>query len=133
MGSKSMTTRRDFVKSAGTTLVAGLVGLPITGWAPAHVPSDSSASSPLPNAGKTSSAVASNGYLSSLLPWPDRLALRKINIRMTRLAVQQCLSEEVANQIVFDTLICEALASFAAHDVSSEDLIALSRDYDVVF
>ena len=80
------------------------------------------------------SAVASNGYLSSLLPLADRLTLRKINVSITRLAIQQCsLPDQVANQIWFDTLICESLAEFAAHEVSAKELLGLSRAYDVVF
>jgi FAD binding domain/Berberine and berberine like len=39
----------------------------------------------------------------------------------------------VANQIVFGTPVCEALAGFLAHDVSPQRLLALSRDCDVVF
>jgi hypothetical protein len=38
----------------------------------------------------TASPVASNGYMSSLLPLADRLALRRINVGLTRLAIQQC-------------------------------------------
>jgi hypothetical protein len=81
------------------------------------------------------SAVAANGYLSSLLPVADRVALRRINVELTRLAIRQCAGAcGVANQIVFDTLICEALALFfCAHDVSADRLLALSRDFDAVF
>ena len=49
------------------------------------------------------------------------------------LAVQQCSSDDVANQILFDTLICESLSVFAAHNVSAEYLLRLSQDFDVVF
>jgi FAD/FMN-containing dehydrogenase len=38
-----------------------------------------------------------------------------------------------ANQIVFDTLICEALADFALHGVLPDELVQISRDFDVVF
>jgi hypothetical protein len=45
---------------------------------------------------------------------------------MTQLAIQQCALDGVANQILFDTLICEALLAFAAHDVSPSDLLKSS-------
>jgi hypothetical protein len=119
------TTRRDFFKSAAPAVAAGALGFPAV--VRADAPSDSVAT------GRTASAVASNGYLSSLLPLEDQVALRKINVSLTQLAIQQCAITGVANQIVFDTLICEALAAFLVHDVSPDDLIALSRDFDVVF
>jgi hypothetical protein len=103
------TTRRELFKSAGPTAAAWALGIPA---AEARADAGSSSSG-------TASAVASNGYLSSLLPLADRLALRRINVGLTRLAIQQCAGAGgVANQIVFDTLICEALAQFVAHDVS---------------
>jgi hypothetical protein len=78
--------------------------------------------------------VASNGYLASLLSAGNLAALRSINIAMTQLAIQQCsCGETVANQIVFDTLICEALAAFAAHNISPQELLRLSGQYDIVF
>jgi FAD/FMN-containing dehydrogenase len=43
------------------------------------------------------------------------------------------LSDDVANQILFDTLICESIAAFAAQNVSSKDLLRLCQDFDVVF
>jgi hypothetical protein len=129
------TTRRDFFKHAGTAVVAGALGFPAVGRAQAR-PDALSASVTtglLPTPGQTAAAVASNGYLSSLLPLEDRLALRKINVDLTRLAIEQCAADGVANQIVFGTLICEALVAFAAHDVFPDDLLQLSRDFDVVF
>jgi len=78
--------------------------------------------------------LATSGYLSSILPLADRAALREINVRLTQRAIDQCVAEGgAANQIQFGTLICLALADFAAHEVSAEDLLALSRDFDVVF
>ena len=118
------TTRRDLFKSAGPTVAVWALG-----FSAAAVGTDARSS-----ASETASAVASNGYLSSLLPLADRAALRRINLGLTRLAIQQCAGAGgVANQIVFDTLICEALAQFIAHDVSPDRLLALSRDLDVVF
>jgi FAD binding domain len=76
---------------------------------------------------------SSNGYLSSLLPSVDLAALRNINVSMTQLAIQQCACDVVANQILFDTLICEALAAFAAHDVTPQELLNLSTQWDVAF
>jgi hypothetical protein len=121
------TTRRDLFKSAGPTVAAWALGLPAADAAVAR--SDAASSSVA-----TPPVVASNGYLSSLLPLADRLALRRINVGLTQLATQQCAGAGgVANQIVFDTLICEALGQFIAHGVSPERLLALSRDLDVVF
>src|SRR5262249_2271108 len=121
------TTRRDLFKSAGPTAAGWALGFSPAGAAVARPEAPSS--SP-----ETASAVASNGYLSSLLPLADRHALRRINFGLTQLAIQQCAGAGgVANQIVFDTLICEALAQFIGHDVSPEGLLALSRDLDVVF
>jgi hypothetical protein len=78
--------------------------------------------------------LATSGYLSSILPLADRVALREINIRLTQRAIDQCVAEGgAANQIQLGTLICLALADFAAHEVLAEDLLALSRDFDVVF
>ena len=119
------TTRRDFFKRAGPAVVAGSLGFPAVIGADARFASATT--------DQTASTVASNGYLSSLLPFEDREALRHINIRLTKLAIQQCNLNEVANQVVFDTLICAALAAFAVHDVSPDDLVALSREFDVVF
>jgi len=130
-----MTTRRDFFKSAGMA-AAGTVGFPALVRAQARpgVPSDSETLGVPPIRGKTPSAVATNGYLPTLLPLADRVELRKINVRLTKLAIQQCSSDSgVANQILFDTLICESLLAFAAHSVSPGDLLKLSRDFDVVF
>jgi hypothetical protein len=123
------TTRRDFFKRAGPAVVAGALGFPpvIGAGARAASPSASVTTS------QPASAVASNSYLSSLLPLEDQRELRKINVSLTKLAIQQCKMDEVANQVVFDTLICEALGVFAVHDVSSDDLVTLSRDFDVVF
>ena len=124
-----MTTRRNFFKGAAASVVAGVVGFPMRGWAGTVAVSDSVTTGFSANP----SPVASNGYLSSLLPSGDLLALRNINVSMTQLAIQQCARNVVANQILFDTLICEALATFAAHDVSRRDLLNLSARYDVVF
>lgn len=131
-----MTTRRDFFRSAGVAAVAGAVGIPaaVSAQSPTGVPSDSEPLGGLPIRGKTPSVVATNRYLSTLLPLADRVELRKINVRLTQLAIQQCSSDSgVANQILFDTLICESLLAFAAHSVSPGDLLTLSRDFDVVF
>jgi hypothetical protein len=123
------TTRRDLFKGAGPTVAAWALGFPAIAAAPARADAPSLAVATLGAA----SAVASNGYLSSLLPLADQLALRKINVGLTRLAMQQCAVGGVANQIVFDTLICEALADFLAHGVSPNRLLAVSRDFYVVF
>jgi hypothetical protein len=79
------TTRRDFFKNAGTAVVAGALGFPavVRAQARPEALSDSETTGLLPTPGKTSSAVASNGYLSSLLPLVDQLALRKINVSLT--------------------------------------------------
>src|SRR5262249_47874444 len=116
------TTRRDLFKSAAPTLAAWALGFPAVAAAEGRA-------NPLPSSHST---VAANGYLSSLLPVADRVALRRTNAELTRLGIQQCAGAGgVANQIVFDTLICEALAQFLAHDVSADRLLALSRDFDV--
>jgi FAD binding domain/Berberine and berberine like len=128
-----MATRREFVKNAGVAMVAGLVGFPARSWAYADNRASPRVTGQPPSGGETPSVVASNGYLASLLPSADLIALRNINVSMTRLAIEQCARNVVANQILFDTLICEALTSFAAHDVSPEDLLGLSAQYDVVF
>jgi hypothetical protein len=83
-------------------------------------------------------ALATNGYLSSILPLADRTALREINVHLTQLAIDQCgAGVGAANQIQFGTLICLALAEFAAHvaadEVFPDYVLALSRERDVVF
>ena len=128
-----MTTRRDFVKGAGAAVVAGMVGFPVRGLARTNSLPGAVASGPVPAPGKTSSVVASNGYLSSLLSSGDLLTLRKINVSLTQLAAQQCAIDDVANQILFDTLICEALVTFAAHNVSTQELLSLCANFDVAF
>ncbi len=78
--------------------------------------------------------LATNGDLTSILSSMDRAALRKINISLTQLAIQQCCADGgAANIIDFGSMACVALAGFAAHEVLPEDLLALSRDHDVVF
>jgi hypothetical protein len=128
-----MTTRRNFVKGAGAAMAAGVVGFPLRPWARPEILSGPLPSAVLPIPGKTSSTIASNGYLSSLLSSEDLSALRKINVSLTQLAIQQCACDEVANQILFDTQICEALSEFGAHNVLSADLLSLSAQFDVVF
>ncbi|MFZ3237883.1 MAG: FAD-binding oxidoreductase [Stellaceae bacterium] len=123
------TTRRDLFKSAAPAVMAGALGFPAVGRAEGYADTGSASGT----ADRTGSAVASNGYLSSLLPLEDQRALREINVSLTRLAIRQCVADGVANQIVFDTRICEALAAFEAHDVPREELLRLSRDCDVVF
>ena len=133
--SEHLTTRRDFFKSAGAAVVAGAFGFPavLRTQALADASPNSVTTGTLPPPGQTSAAVASNNFLSSLLPLADQFALRQINIDLTQLAIQQCALDGVANQIAFGTQVCEALAAFAAHGVSPDDLLTLSRDFDVVF
>jgi hypothetical protein len=123
------TTRRDLFKSAGPAVMAGALGFPALVRTQAHADDLFAAAS----SGHTASGAASNGYLSSLLPLEDRLALREINVRLTQLAIRQSVADGVANQILFGTSIGEALATFLAHDVVPEHLLRLSRDFDVVF
>jgi FAD binding domain len=129
-----MTTRRDFVKSAGAAMV-GAVGFPVTAFThtqPADKPRTANVGAPPPGGGET--ALATNGYLSAILPIADQAALREINVRLTQLAIDQCAAGGGArNQVEFGTLICLALADFATHDVFPDDLLRLSRDFDVVF
>jgi hypothetical protein len=121
-----VTTRRDFVKATGTAVV-GALGFPALALGQARA----KAMTPSPG-GDT--ALATNGFLSSILPLADRAALREINVRLTQLAIDQCeAGGGAANQIAFGTLICRSLAEFAAHDVFPGDLLTLSRDFDVVF
>jgi hypothetical protein len=121
-----MTTRRDFVKSAGAAM-AGVVGFPAAAFT--HTRADVVDTSP----GDTT-ALATNGYLASILPLADRAALREINVRLTRLAIDQCeAGGGAANQVAFGTIICLALADWALHGVTGDDLIRLSLDHDVVF
>lgn len=131
-----MTTRRDFVKTAGAAL-AGTVGFPAAAFAWTRSPHASTAANTSATAlvDTPAAPVATNGYLLSLLPLEDRVALRNINVRLTELALQQCAPANavVANQILFDTLICESLLEFAAHGVLPDDLRRLARDFDVVF
>ncbi|MGH7341992.1 MAG: FAD-binding protein, partial [Candidatus Rokuibacteriota bacterium] len=124
-----MTTRRDFVKSAGAAMV-GAVGFPATAFTHTR-PVDAPAGGARPDG---TTALATNGYLSSILPLADRVALREINVRLTRLAIDQCeAGGGAANQVAFGTLICLALADLATHEVTEDDLLRLSRDFDVVF
>jgi hypothetical protein len=129
-----MTTRRDFVKSAGAAMV-GAVGFPVTAFThtqPVDKPRTANVNAPPPGGGET--ALATNGYLSAILPLADQAALREINVRITQLAIDQCAAGGGArNQVEFGTLICLALADFATHDVFPDDLLRLSRDFDVVF
>ena len=126
-----MTSRRDFVKAAGAA-IAGAVGFPLSAFTHTRSAAASTDASALV-AGETT-ALATNGYLSSILPLADRAALRAINVRLTQLAIEQCeAGGGAANQIAFGTIICVALATFAAHDVFPDDLLQLSRDFDVVF
>lgn len=123
------TTRRDLFKSAGPVIAAGALGFPAGGGGEAHAEALSASGTTR----RAPSAVASNGYLSSLLPLEDQRALRRINVSLTQFAIRQCAVDGVANQIAFDTRICEALATFLAHEVTGEDLLNLSQDFDVVF
>jgi hypothetical protein len=132
-----MTTRRNFVKGATASIAAGMAGFPmfdfaIHGSGAFVAQADSGAPDALP-ASVDDTPVATNGYLSSLLAPGDRLALRRINVRLTQLTIQQCSIDTVANQIAFDTLICEYLGIFIAHGVSTDDLLRLARNFDVVF
>lgn len=116
-----MTTRRKFAKR--------------TGWFPgAAFTRTQPGNASRPGASPGDTILATNGYLSSILPLADRAAMREINVRLTQGAIDQCGAEGgAANQIQFGTWICLALADFAAHEVLAEDLLALSRDFDVVF
>ena len=127
-----MTTRRDFFRGAGATM-ASVMGVPalVRAQGAPGAPVASAMPARRPTGGKGSPAT--NGYLSSLLPLEDRNELHRINVRMTQLAIQQCGLDGVANQVLFETLICEALLTFAGHGVSPSDLLKLSRDLDVVF
>ncbi len=89
-------------------------------------------------------ALATNGFLSALLPPEDRDRLRQINVRLTELAIAQCeaaaraaidfdLDGWAANQVDFGTQACPTLADFATHGVFPNELRKLSQEYDVVF
>ena len=82
--------------------MAGALGFPAAGRAEGYADTGSASAGTIDRRG---SAVASNGYLSSLLPLEDQRALRQINVSLTRLAIRQCAADGVANQIVFDTRI----------------------------
>jgi hypothetical protein len=111
-----MTERREVFKRPG-----GFPTFPVAHSRPVGAPSGDA-------------ALATNGYLASILPLADRAALREINVRLTQRAIEQCeAGGGAANQIQYGTLICLALADFAAHEVFAEELLALSRDFDVVF
>jgi hypothetical protein len=127
-----MTTRREFVKSAGAAVV-GAVGFPTVAFT--HTLSGEASTRVRAGAPSGDTRLATNGFLSSILPLADRAALREINLRLTQLAIDQCAAADAgaANQILFGTLICLSLADFAAHDVFPDDLLRLSRDFDVVF
>ena len=119
-----MTTRRNFVKSASAAMV-GAIGFPATAFSQGR---------PMDATTRGNQGLATNGYLSSILPLADRAALREINVRLTRLAIEQIeAGGGAANQIAFGTIIGLALADFAAHGVSEDDLLGLARDHDVVF
>jgi len=129
-------TRRDFVKTAGAAALAGTVGFPAAAFA--WMRSRAAATTAAAGAAAIDSVtapIATNGYLLSLLPLEDRVALRTINVHLTELAIQQCAPANavVANQILFDTLICESLLELAAHGVLPDDLLGLSRNFDVIF
>ncbi len=126
-----MPTRRDFVKSACAAAVMGALGLPATAAAAA-----AQAAGLAGDAAAAAGGVATNGYMVSLLSAAELSTLRSLNVRLTELALQQCSPDNavVANQILFDTLICEYLLDFAVqHGVTADELLRLSRDFDVVF
>ena len=78
--------------------------------------------------------LATSGYLTSILPPEDREALREINTRLTRLALEQCAALGTpANQIDYGSAICVALAELAAHDVTDGELLDLGGSHDVLF
>lgn len=67
-------------------------------------------------------ALATNGFLSALLPPEDRDRLRQINVRLTELAIAQCeaaaraavelkLDGWAANQVDFGTQACTTMLS----------------------
>ena len=98
-----MTTRRELVLSAGRFPAAASTGERV------GTPS-----------GETT--LATSGYLSSLLPLADRAALREINVRLTRLAIDQCgAGGGAANQIDFGTPVCLALADKGVAVVEDRD------------
>jgi hypothetical protein len=79
-------------------------------------------------------ALATNGYLSSILPLADRTALREISFHLTQQAIDQCGAEGgAANQVQFGSMICLALAELVAYGVCPDELLSLSREHDVVF
>jgi len=131
-----MTTRRDFVKTAGGAALVGAVGCPASAfaWTRSRLAA-TAVNTGAPAIDNITAPIATNGYLLSLLPLEDRVALRTINFHLTELALQQCAPANavVANQILFDTLVCESLLEFAAHGVLPDDLLSLSRTFDVVF
>jgi hypothetical protein len=129
---RHVTTRRDFVKSAGVAAV-GALGFPAAAFTYTRGAEAAATRVRLPGS-SSDTPLATNGFLSSLLPLEDRTALREINVQLTELAIQQCgAGGGAANVIQFGTLHCLALADLAAHDVFPEDLLALSRNFDVVF
>jgi len=125
-------TRRNFIKTAAATTGAGALGLPLAAFT--HTQSAEAAGSAVAMRPGRTTGLATNGYLSSILPLGDQVQLRRINVRLTQLAIDQCAAGGgAANQIDFGTNICVALADFALHDVFPDDLLRLSRDFDVVF
>jgi FAD binding domain-containing protein/TAT (twin-arginine translocation) pathway-exported protein len=125
-------TRRNFVKTAAATTGAGALGFPLAAFT--HTQSAEAAGSAVAMPPGSTTGLATNGYLSSILPLGDQVQLRRINVRLTQLAIDQCAAGGgAANQIDFGTNICVALADFALHDVFPDDLLRLSRDFDVVF
>src|SRR5689334_21165110 len=133
-----MTTRREFFKHAGAAMMFGAFGFPALVRGQTSAKTDAVTAGLVPTGAtpasvQASSAVATNGYLASLLPLEDQVALRQINVSLTQLAIEQSALLQVANQIVFDTLIPEALADFALHGVLPDELVQISQNYDVVF
>jgi FAD binding domain/Berberine and berberine like len=125
-GNTVPTTRRDFFLGAAPAAMAGALGFPAVLGGQAHAATLRASGRP----GQPGSGAATNGYLWSLL---DQTQLRQLNVNLTQLAIQQCSLDEVANQIEFDTLICQALTTFLAQGVSSDDLVTISQNYDVLF
>lgn len=108
-------------------------------WFPGKTATGMGAGAPADN-----TTLATNGFLSALLPPEDRDRLRQINVRLTELAIAQCaagaragiegqLDGWAANQVDFGTQACTTLADFAAHGVFPDELRKLSREHDVVF
>src|SRR5207247_10927087 len=82
-------TRRNFIKTAAATTGAGALGFPLAAFT--HTQSAEAAGSAVAMRPGRTTGLATNGYLSSILPLGDQVPLRRLDVRLTELALDMCV------------------------------------------